>query len=107
MALAYYKSWTDLAKALLGISLGVGSLILGFAIYLQIPNNGNNYYPETESPPMRFDFLLVAPIFSLFFLFITLLYYYRLRQSRNNELEKYYSYSLLVVTILGTLFSLL
>ena len=99
MALSYHKSWMDLANALIGIVISIGSIIFGVLVYFNLPNNPNENHAQNEFPTMRLDFLLVAPIFALFALFLTLMYYYNFRDFKNKKLEKYFSFSLLISTI--------
>ena len=106
MTISYHYNWVDLAKALLGVTISYGSFIFGYIVYMALPNESvDRAKLNNEPPPQRFDIFIFGTVLGLFFLFLTLLYYYRLRESKNTKLEKYFSYSLLISVTIALLLS--
>lgn len=106
MAMCYYKNWLEVGKVLLGILIGFGSLVFGFIFYMFLTSGqAETAITRGESPPQRFDLIMIAPIFSLLFLIVSLLYFYRFKTKDTTNIEKCFSIILTGLSVVAIVLS--
>ncbi len=107
LATTYRYNWLDFAKVLFGIVITYGSFVFGFLIYMLLPNESvERSIANHEPPPQRFDIFIFGTLFGLFSALITLLHYYKFKETETTILEKYFSYTLVIGLTITTVISL-
>jgi hypothetical protein len=106
MAIGYYKNWRDIAKIILGILIGFGSLTFGFVLYVIMSQDiSHDAIKRGEPPPQRFDFVMIGPVFGLLFVMLALLFFFRFKTLDTTNIERPFSYLLLGAVTIATILS--
>ncbi len=66
---------------------------------------GDEAIARGESPPQRFDLIMVAPFIGLLFFMVSFIYYYRLKEKDVTMIERKFSYILFFTQLIGLIIS--